>query len=607
MTTATASNVIPPAPRWDLDSVFAGGSASPEFKAFREKTKTKLDKAEQSVSGLSAEITDSTSKPWVDFVVLLQELHDDIELIISFANCLTSQNVDDSEGNVIMGEGDALNARLQKLVTELEARSLKQSDAAWKQLTQHPAINDVAFYLQELRQIAKRKLPLEQEGLALDLAVDGFHAWNRLYDKMAGDLRVDFQENGTSRSISLGQLATKLSDADRAVRKQAFEKLTGAWETRAELAAMTLNSIGGFRLTLHHKRGWKSPLDEPLMMTRMKQETLDAMWRVIQREAPRLQAYINAKKKLAGIDKFSWYDVFAPVGSSESKISYDDAASFIVKHTRPFSAHMADFFEHALNRRWVEAEDRPGKRGGGYCTGLGPVKESRIFMTYANTFENLLTLAHELGHAYHSYVLNDRQRFATQYPMNLAETASIFAETLVLYAALEKTTARDEKLMLLDQQLQGALTLLCDIQCRYLFDRQFYEERQKGLVPRERLCQIMIDAQKKAFAGMLDESGYHPLFWCSKLHFYLSDVPFYNYPYTFGYLFAVGVYDRASKEGSAFADKYRALLNDTGSMTTEEVAQKHLGIDLTQDAFWTSAVSQALAPIDEFVKLANEK
>lgn len=602
MTTAAK---IPPAPTWDLESIFSGGSKSKEFADFRLVVKKDLDEAASMLKSLPEGIDGQSLQAWVDFVVKLQSLYENIELVQSFPACLTSQDVDDAPAHATMGEADGYLADWQKLRCELEARSLKVTDQQWEMLLSAPETKKIAFYLTELRTIAKRKMPIELESLALELGVNGYHAWNRLYDKMAGDLKVEFEENGKVTTISLGQLATKMSSPDREIRRQAFQKLTEAWESRADLAAMALNSQAGFRLSLYSCRDWKSPLYEPLTIARMQEATLQTMWRVIERETHRLKPYIEAKKKLLDIDKFSWFDEFAPCGKMDRLYSFEDAGQFIFDNVTPFSTHMADFVQMALDKRWVEAEDRGGKAGGGFCTGTGPLRQSRIFMTYAGTFENLLTLAHELGHAYHSWVLKDKLFFATEYPMNLGETASIFTETLVIDAALEQASDPQEKLMLLDQKLQAAYVMFTDIHCRFLFDKAFYAERANGIVQKDRLNEIMVEAQKKAFAGMLDESGYHPLFWCSKLHFFFTDVPFYNFPYTFGYLFSGGVYDRAKKEGSAFADKYRALLADTGSMTTEDVAQKHLGVDLTQEDFWVNAVNRQLAEVDAFVKLAE--
>jgi len=596
---------IPPAPRWDLDSIFPGGSRSPEFKAFREKVKQQLAETKEKYEALPKPLNDASSPSWQKYVLLLQSTLENIELVKSLAGMLSSQDVNDTEAVALEAVGDEYMSEWEKLRSAFEALALKQTDEAWEKLVTSEALKPVRFYLDEMRELARLKMPVELESLALDLSVNGYHAWNRVYDKMAGDLRVEFPDGDKSVTLSLGQLATRMSDPDRGVRALAFRKMTEAWESRADLAAMVLNAQAGFRLSLYNARGWKSPLYEPLTQARMSQEALDAMWAVVGRESIKLLPYIEAKKKLLGIDKYCWHDEFAPVGAADRLYTYDEAVEFIIDNLKGFSSGLADFCRMAVDKKWIEAEDRPGKRGGGFCAGTGPLRQTRIFMTYAGSYENLLTLAHELGHSYHNDVLKARQFFSTMYPMPLAETASIFNELLVTDAALKATTDRDEKLMYLDQKLQGAYILFCDIQSRYRFDKSFYAEREKGMVSRARLDELMIDAQKKSYGPLLDESGYHPLFWASKLHFFFTEVPFYNYPYTVGFLFANGVYDRVRKEGAAFAEKYNALLADTGSMTTDQVAAKHLGVDLTKEDFWQAAVSRALADVPEFVKLAE--
>ena len=605
MTTSELTKKIPPAPRWDLESIFSGGSSSEEYKKFRESVKKRLGNSEKTIKELHTGLDSSTQDSWVEFILEWQSLIEDLELISAFASCLNSQDVTDSEADVIESEANVFFSNWEKLYAELEALSLKQSDDAWQALTNDSRIKEIQFFLNEMREKAKSKMPVEMESLALELSVNGYHAWDQLYGKMSGELKVDFEENGKTTTMSLGQLATKMSDVNRDIRKQAFEKMYKAWESREDLAAIALNSMAGFRLSTYDCRGWESPLKEPLKNSRMEQKTLDTMWKVIKDNLPRLKKYIDAKKKLLGIDKFRWYDQFAPCGNAEKLYPFDEAGKFIVENLRSFSSDMADFAEMAIEKNWIEAEDRPNKRGGGYCTGLGKYNQSRIFMTYAGTYENLLTLAHELGHAYHSWVLKEKQPFAQSYPMNLAETASTFAEAVVTDAALAQTTDPQEKLMLLEQKLQGAYTMMCDIHSRYLFDKNFYEQRKNGVLSTQQLKDLMVKVQKEAYGDLLDESGYHPLFWCSKLHFYITTAPFYNFPYTFGFMFSGGIYDQAKKEGASFADKYAALLADTGSMTTEEVAKKHLGMDLTEEEFWIGAVNTALADIDEFVTLAE--
>lgn len=596
------------APRWELESIFPGGSGSVEFVDFRKNIKTDLDQAEKSLQQLVGRTDRSSYVPWGKAVLELQDLYRRIAHASSFAGCLVSQNVDDAEAYRIDAEIDTYSARWQSLLTTFEEFAIKLADSEWHDFITAAGLGEIGYFLGKLRERAKSKMPPEFERLVLDLAVDGYHAWNRLYDKMAGDLRVDFTDDSETKRISLGQLAPKMDSPKREVRQQAFKKMTEAWESRAELAALTLNSQAGFRLAVYKNRKWDSPLFEPLQNARIKKETLDAMWSVASKAAPKFQRYVEARKKLLGIDKYTWYDQSAPAGKLQRTYSYAEASDFIIEHIGSFSKEMGEFTHMALKNNWIEAEDRPGKAAGGFCTSLPMKKESRIFMTYTGTFGGLSTLAHELGHAYHGWLLRDKPIFASRYPMTLAETASTFNELRVKDAAMAMATNPQEKLMLLDQKLQDGYTMLCNIHARYLFDTAFYEERKNGMLSRKRLDELMVECQRKAYGGTLDESeGWHPLFWASKLHFFFTGVPFYNFPYTFGFLFAVGIYDRAMNEGSAFADDYRALLADTGSMEAEDVAQIHLGVDLTRPDYWEDAVSRVVADIEPFVKLASQK
>jgi pepF/M3 family oligoendopeptidase len=594
------------APRWNIENIFPGGSKSKEFASFRKKIDSDLDKAEQMLNGLGDKLDDENSPKWAAFILELQRLNDNINQAGSFAGCLSCADVNDSAAQSAEAENDVQYSRWSILRASLESFSKKQSDDDWKKFTERDDLKSIEFFLNEMRENAKLKSSEEKEKLILELGVNGYHAWNRLYDKMAGDLSVEIEKDGEKRTISLGQNAARMSEPDRETRRDAFLKMEKAWETQANLAAMVLDSQAGFRLSVYNQRNWDSALFEPLLASRMKKETIDAMWSAVTKGRTKLKDYIKAKMKLLNIDKFCWYDQHAPVGRSDRRFPYYEAADFIVEHINSFSTEMGEFTRMAIDKNWIEAEDRAGKAAGGWCSRIPLNKETRIFMTYTGNFSGLSTLAHELGHSYHGYVLKDEPSFVQKYPMNLAETASIFNELRVTDAAFNVSDDQDEKMMLLDQKLQNAFGYFCDLHTRYTFDINFYKERAKGVVGRERITEIMLEAQKETFMGLLDEEeGYHPLFWASKLHFYITGQPFYNFPYTFGFLFANGVYDRAVKAGPAFAKDYKALLADTGKMNTEDIASKHLGVDLTKEDFWTEAVARAVADVDDFVKLCG--
>ncbi len=591
------------APRWNLDSIFPGGSKSKEYADYRQGIRADLDKAKEAVDKIYGKSDSGSYADWGKFILMMQDLYRKLYQASSFAECLTSQDVNDTEAARIYAEVDSYDAEYGSLLTGFEGFAVALSDGEWDKFISAAKLDQIHFYLDKMRERAKSKMSPEYERLVLDLSTDGYHGWGRLYDKMAGDLRTTWQENGQTKEISMGQLAPKLDDSDREVRKSAFEKLEEAWDSRAEIASLTLNSQAGFRLALYKNRNWDNILYEPLLGAKLKQESLMAMWSAIKKSVPKFQKYVDTRKKLLGIDKYMWYDQTASVGKMEKEFTFDEASKFIIEHIGTFSPEMGEFSKMALDNRWVEGEDRSGKAAGGYCTGMPMKKESRIFMTYTNTFGNLSTLAHELGHAYHSYVLKDLPIFASRYPMTLAETASTFNELRVKDAALELAANPQEKLMLIDQKLQDGYIMLCNLHARFIFDMNFYEERKRGLISKERLSEIMLDAQKEAYGGTLD--GYHELFWASKLHFYLTGQPFYNFPYTFGFLFSLGIYDHALKEGSAFAKGYRDLLADTGTMMAEDVASKHLGVDLSKEEYWNDAVARVMADIDPFVELAE--
>jgi pepF/M3 family oligoendopeptidase len=590
---------------WDLESIFPGGSASKEFEKFRKDVAAGIKKTEKKLEKLPREINDDTFDDWVDIFMSLQTLKEQRGHAESFAYCLAAQDVKDEGAMVILDDMLALYAETEAIKSGVEEVALAVDDETWNRLIGHPKLAGAAFFWNELRHKAQLRMEPRMEKLATDLSVSGYHAWNLLYTRMAGDLKAEFEDEGKTETLSMGQLSNKFSSPNRDTRRSAFEKLESTWKTIEPLVAMELNSQAGFRLSLYKARGWDSPLFEPLLMGRVKKETIDAMWNSIAAAQGRISDYIGAKKKLLGIKDFRWYDQTAPIGGVEKTFTYEEACDFVIKHLANFSKDLGDFARMAIDKRWIEAEDRPGKMAGGFCTGLPIAKQSRIFMTFSGNYNEMMTLAHEIGHAYHSWVLSDRDYFARSYSMLLAETASTFNEMLVTDAALEEAKDDAECLSLVEKKALEHFTMFCNIRARYLFDCQFYEERKKGTVPKERLNATMVDAQKQAFGDILADDGYHSLFWASKLHFSETGVPFYNYPYTFGHLFAGGIYARAKQEGEVFADKYRGLLIDTGSMTCEEVAEKHLGVDLTTGEFWNSAVARALEDVDKFIELAS--
>jgi len=584
---------------WDLEVFFPGGSESSEFAEY-------LDALEADTKALSAEVNDgkmSGVEAWTERLVKIQNLSNRFRHAGAFVSCLNAQNVHDRQARVVAGRLGQLRAGFASIMTVNDSQILKIPDDECVQLLRAEAIKPLAFNLNERKERAKKLLPTEQETLVNDLSVDGYQGWSELYDLVTGRMSVKVDDGGEEVTISPGQLANRMTDPDPAVRSHLMGKWEEAWTKEADLCAIALNKLAGYRLALYKRRGWDSFLMEPLEINRMSEETLDTMWDTINKNKGRLVDYMKRKKQYLGLSQFGWQDYNAPVGKAESKMSYDQAADFIVDKFGQISGKMASLATRAFNERWIESEDRPGKRMGGFCTSFPEARQSRIFVTFSGTLGNVSTVAHEIGHAFHQSVMNDLPPMAQQYAMIVAETASTFSELVVANAAVAAAASKEEKLLLIDDHLAMAVQLLMNIQCRFLFETRFYEARKKGIVTVDRLNQIMLDAQKEAFGGALDL--YHPTFWASKLHFYNIGVPFYNFPYTFGFLFAAGVYARAREEGPAFEDKYISLLRDTGRMRVEDLAKTHIGADLTRPGFWQDALDSVLAGLPEYLEMTK--
>ena len=587
---------------WDLDVIFPGGSGSSEFSAY-------LDSLESDIASLSGEqasregdAAGDVSK-WVAKLEKIQDLSRRLRHAGAFISCLTAQDVNDKGARILSGRVRQLQAAFNSVMTMVDKEILEMSDSEWASLLEEENLKPVAFNLNERRERAKLLLPPEQETLANELSVDGYHGWSDLYDLVTGKMTITIEEKGKPVTLSPGQASNRMSSPDPAFRAHVMSRWEQAWAEQAELCALALNRLAGFRLALYKKRGWSSVLDEPLEYNRMSRKTLDVMWDTINENKGRLVAYMRRKQKVLGLESLGWQDLGAPVGNAASKMSYDEAAEFIVEQFARVSPAMAALATRAFKERWIEAEDRPGKRMGGFCTSFPESKTSRIFVTFSGTLGNVATLAHELGHAFHQSVMNDLPPLAQQYAMNVAETASTLSEMIVADASVKYAKSPAERLMLIDDKLNRAVSLLMNIQCRFLFETRFYEERKKGMVSVQRLNELMVEAQKEAFADSL--GLYHPHFWASKLHFYNTRVPFYNFPYTFGFLFSAGVYAEALSGRGGFEDKYRNLLRDTGRMRVEDLAASHLGVDLTKKDFWQSAIDTVLSDLDEYLRITE--
>lgn len=591
---------------WDLNSIFSGGSDSPALNERLEQLEKQINTYYQSVNQWDHSV--STNDELTTLIKQQETITEGFSQCNSYITALLSANVKDTQAKLLSGKLYALLPRWQSADTILSKKFAEISDNNWQTLLQTDEFSLIAFRMNEIRRDGHRLLSEAEENIINTLSLDGLNAWSSHYDTIVGTIVIPFEENGKVTDLSAGQAFNKMmGDPDPLVREKLFIAWEKAWQEKTSLLSDTLNHLDGFRLSTYKLHGMNDYLQKPLEYNRLKKETLDVMWATIQKNKQPLVDYLTRKANLFGKEKMEWQDQDAPIilgDLKEKTFTFDEAASFIIENFQKFSPKMATFAQSAFEKSWIEAEDRPGKRPGGYCTELPETQESRIFMTYSNSVNEVATLAHELGHAFHSSVMWDLPALNRDYAMNVAETASTFAELIVADATLKAAKTKEEKINLLDTKLQNALAMFMNIHSRFIFENRFYSARQEGLVSEEEITQMMVEAQKEGYHDAL--ATYHPHFWAAKLHFFIDDVPFYNFPYTFGYLFSLGIYAYANKKGTSFEQEYIELLRDTASMTTEELAQKHLGVDLTKPDFWQAGIDMVLEDINSFMTLSEE-
>ncbi|MGE7622392.1 M3 family oligoendopeptidase [Viridibacillus sp. NPDC096237] len=586
---------------WDLESIFAGGSNSKELRVQLDEIPVELEILQKAVSSIIVE----DARSILDVLELMKEVYVNIGQIGSFISCLQAQDMTDKKASLLRGEISSLAASFAPIKLQFQQVLSGIEEKIWTALLATEELSQFKFTLNEWRDETKLKLSEQEENIISALKVDGYNAWGEMYDLLISDIKIPFIIDGEEKELSVGQANNLSSHPDAAVRQAAYEALEKTWTEKEEFFAKTLNHIAGFRLATYKKRGWDSVLQEPLQTNRMQPKTIDAMWgAIIDHKAP-FAEYLKRKAELLNTSTIDWFNLDAPITASTETISYQEGAAFVIKNFGRFGKKLEAFATNAIENGWVEAENRPNKRPGGFCTGLPLTKESRIFMTYSGTMSNVATLAHELGHAFHSYALRPIHTLNTSYAMGVAETASTFAEMIVADAAVQEAKSEDEKIALLEDKIQRSVAFFMNIHARFLFETRFYEERESGIVPAQRLNEIMEEAQKEAYAGALNVA--HPHFWVSKLHFYMTSVPFYNFPYTFGYLFSLSIYAKAKEEGSSFEDKYIALLQDTAVMSVEDLAMKHLGEDITEKTFWEKGIRICEQDVEQFLELTTQK
>ena len=594
------------APRWDLTNVYPS-LESDEFKAAVANYKKQVAAFEKFFKRkLSMMDGKSKAKDLAPFVgKAIDQINSIQTLSATIAPFIYSFVTTDSRNKLAtktLSEFEQASLPMNQLLTQFTSWLGKIAPKLDKVIANNASAAAHAFMLQEAAEQSKYLMSEAEEALAAELTLSGANAFDKLQGTVTSQLSVDFELDGQTQKLPMPALINLRTHPDEATRRRAYETENQAWETVKETLAACLNGVKWETITLNKKRGRKDAIHSSLDAARIDRKTLQAMLTAMQDSLPMFRKYFNAKAKNIGKEKLAWWDVFAPMGKADKVYSYEEACNFIISNFEKFSPELAAFGKRAFDNNWIDAEQREGKRGGGFCMEVQAVKESRILCNYDGSFDQVSTIAHELGHAFHNECAYQANKTVLQQltPMTLAETASTMCETIVTEAALLSIQDPQEELAILEGQIQNAAQIVVDIYSRYLFEKEIFERRAKSELSADDFNDIMERAQKEAYGDGLDERYLQKFMWTWKPHYYSSS--FYNYPYTFGLLFATGLYAIYKQRGAEFVEDYKNLLASTGEETAAKLA-KRFGIDITKRKFWDDSLAIIGKRIDRYCEL----
>ncbi len=470
-------------------------------------------------------------------------------------------------------------------------------------IAREPLLKEHEYMLKTMVKDAAHVMDPAIEGPVLKMQMTGGEAWSQLSDQIMATHMVEMEIDGEKQSLPLSTVRGMATSPEATVRRRAYEAELASYP-RIELPmAACLNGIKGEALTLCELQHYDTVLDTALDAAKIDRQTLDAMLTAMRESLPAFRRYFRAKARHLGHEGgLPFYDLFAPIGAAGKTYTLEEARQLLVQVFGQFSEKMSRFIDRAFEEHWIDAFPYEGKQGGAFCAGVHPLGISYVLANFEGSLDSVSTLAHELGHAYHGDCVKHLSILNADYPMTLAETASIFNETM-LVAKLQEGANPQERLMLLDQQIGNAAQVVVDILSRFLFESEVIERRKDHTMLPDELKEIMLDAQKQTYGDGLDENVLHPYMWACKTHYYSASLHFYNFPYAFGLLFGLGVYERYLEKGEAFLPEYDALLAATGLGDVKDVAAR-VGIDVTDVNFWRKSLSVVEKMIDEMEKLA---
>ncbi len=525
------------------------------------------------------------------------------ERIFNFGELSFATNVQNEKALALIEYAEGLFTKVAELEVIFK-ETLRDCDALLAIIETSDYLKEHKFHILEKKEEAKSILSKEEELLLEQMKNTGSRTFSKLQDTLTSTLLIPFKNGDKEEMLNLSAIRNLAYDKNKDIRKRAYEAELKAYKNIEISVATCLNGIKGEALTETKLRGFDSILTRTLKNSRLSKETLMSMLEVMKESLPYFAKFLKHKAKLLGHENsLPFYDLFAPVGDANLTFTHEEARDFILKNFYTFSDKLGNLAKRAFDEAWIDFDPYEGKVGGAFCSNIQSLKQSRILSNFTGSFSDVLTLAHELGHAFHGEALNGERILNSDYPMPLAETASIFCETIVKNAVLEGAD-KTNTITILEQDISDSLQVIVDIYSRFSFENKVINERSNGSISPDKFREFMVEAQKESYLDGLDHDLLHPYMWICKGHYYSADSNYYNYPYAFGLLFAKGLYVEYLKDKDTFVEKYNELLALTGKSTIEDIG-KFINIDFTKKDFWKASLELIKKDIDTFIELTS--
>ena len=593
-------------PAWDLTPVYAH-LKDPQIDQDFKELETLLSK----IGSLNTELDNENSELAKVIFVKLEEATELFSNLSTYASCLLSVDSGDEAAQTLSGRLQRYRQQLGTYSKPLHQFEMLAQESVLEAYLGDEKVDHARFSILHRRKLSSQILSRSEEELVEGLSQNGLHAWGNLYDQLSGSIECDVLVGNQNESMGLAQAATLMMDQDDLQRENAWKAINRSWSVHEEACAASINAISGWRLDVCNKRSHKDSvgfLDSAVHLNKISKETLTALMTSARKHNGLAQRAAKLQARAMGKERLSPWDSRAPAprfdaGVSEQLMTFEEAVELIDDAFSEIDKSMGEFVRKMAKNGWIEGTTSSKKRPGAYCTSFSKSRTPRVYMTYSGSTSDVITLAHELGHALHFWVMRDLPESQRRYGMSLAETASTLGETAVRNALLDKSAGDTEKLNIMWEELSAFTTFLLNIPTRFEFEKRLYELRAEKPLRPDELRQIMCDSWVEWYGDSISEPD--QMFWASKLHFYISGLSFYNFPYLFGYLFSLGVYRKRHELGHEFYPKYCDLLRDTGRMTAEDLADQHLGSDIRDETFWDEVINSMGPRIDAYENLLS--